>query len=253
MYLAWCCPMSLDSLSFNSLNPGDWDGLLWLLALFVLSQLALPVVTALRQRVEGKTAQDFRERLAETLTRNTLIMEQVSSALEDVTEHLSRIRNPEDLSKESAVRMAHKHFDHCNGRLFSFFLQRSLENGIDTNESAISMRYRTFAEDLAPRLRGFLEHNTYNGLALSQFFEGGGASRYCRYMCAELFSIQKLMHDKEAGISVNLVMHGMDRCTSVLLGHFRRFLVDGRTFMDQWDDTNPNFHIIQSLNEPEEL
>ena len=238
--------------SFN-IPVGDWDTLVWAIILLVLTQVGIPFLQMLKTKINKDATKDdtiqFRTKIAEYMANTAHVL----NSLKDVIENL---KTEGQRSESEAIREMHKHFNELHLKMLVFFSKRLKEASMnsDAQRAKISNKYSMEAEEYSGKVVGYMKHFYCNGRQVSDFFAGGGAKRYCLYLMAELYNIQYIEYmddiddnDPYKNIDIGDIHAGLDRCLSELISQFKLFLKTGDSFLEQWDDKDPKFNIIKTI------
>lgn len=238
---------SIDMLGMH-LEAGDYSVIAWLFVAYMVFKIIMPILDAWK----AKKLKELDVNQAKAKESNIGDIEQSQRELLEVAKDLRKElfeKNSGVKSREEAVDFFREHHQKNHLEIIVMLLTRIIENNVKTETSLISDKWTELSDKLSFKAIERLSKATYEGRSLSDFWELRGAKQYYLYICSEMFAIQYSSYMANESINRGRLIRALDVNLNRLTLEFNRYLDTGKTFVNQWSNTKPQY----SLTTPFEL
>ena len=240
------------------LEPGDYSMIAWVFVAYMIFRVVMPVVDAWKtkkvQELNKNKENDADKEVQEYRMVNAETQRQILLLLTELRDEMVANRTPGVRSRQEAIDFFIDYHDKNHIRIMCMLLTRIIENHIGTDSDAIADKWTELAEKLSGKTVSHFKNITHRGRQISDFWAGNGAKQYYLYICSELYALQVTHYDEgPKPINRDRVERSLALNLSRLVSEFTKYLDTGASFIEQWDDTKPQYSINKPFSLDEDI
>jgi hypothetical protein len=190
------------------LEQGDYKTLLWMIVLFLVVQIAIPLVQRINAWIKAsddpvtKMDKKLDDMAATRHNQNTELLLQMKEITQLLTTMVHKVEQgvPNRLDAATGKRwFAFVMQSYVGKEFYMFWLERERENNFDKDYDKIVSKYSEKAAELARKTVSMLSAVNIQGDPISNFFAPNAAHGFFRHLCQNLLAIQADNSSERAG------------------------------------------------------